>query len=177
MLQKGISPHSTCDDLSSIWPWNTWRSARPVRNSYFQLAWTEPSAAFSHFSLTSEPPFSFIFKVTYLRSQPESYIEDSFLLTNLPTYKTLSWKPGTLTHLLIVKTITWLGVTNKAINNVPGSYFLLIPYAREWIMSLSLVQELPLWNNGTHTQKKSGKGESFWLLLSRHSTLETLTWY
>lgn len=170
--------HSTCDDLSSIWRWSMWRSTSPVRNSYFPLAWTEPSAAFSHFSLTSEPLFSFIFKVTYLRSQPKSY-PDSLLFTNLPTYKSLrSWKAGTLTHLLIVKTITWLGVTNKAINNVPRSYFLFIPYAGGWIMSLSLVRAASLEQWHTH-KRRVERGSLFYFCLDTQllkPSLDTRLW-
>lgn len=52
---------------------------------------------------------------------------ESFTLTNFPMDKSLrSHKPETLSHLLVVKTITWLRAHKQRINNGPGLCFLLV---------------------------------------------------
>lgn len=100
-----------------------------------------------------------------LTQSPESLTLTKFTLYN--SFK--SCKPGTLSHLLVVKTITWLRAHKQRVNNGPGLCYLLV-HTQEDELCLCAPQERWLWNNGTH--KAEGKrGWFLWLFLSGHLIL------
>jgi hypothetical protein len=100
---KGDFICSTWESLSSCWPGDT---------SLFEKEfWFLTHLNGTHPAI---PPCSCVSGLFYLLwkqlSRGLTQNSEILILTNLPTYKNWrSWKPGTLAHLLVVKTITWLG--------------------------------------------------------------------
>lgn len=109
------------EDLCSPWPGKQAHTGRTLASVLFG----SPSALPSHPAQLPGSCLSYLlWKGVFCRliQSPKSLTS-----TNFPTSKSLrSCKSGTLSHLLVVKTITWLRAHKQRINNGPGLCYLLV---------------------------------------------------